>query len=187
MSFDHDFWEKVILLVLTAMVTGLGVPYILRRIEERRHREQKRFEAELARQNNIITAQAKLLEDLSRIVWRWRYLAKQVCYYAGDNAARYETAKQQYDEGVWDILHRFRIAISRSRRLVSEQAFGRLNALYSYVVHDVDGQISELIQGDEIDPDLARQISKRFSDEVSARLDDALDELAAELKLKVKA
>ncbi len=188
MYLTPDLFEKVFLLLLTALISGWGIPRLLKRIQERKLREQKLFEADLAWQAKIIEAQSRLLDDLSQLLWRWRYLAKKVVYYGAEqNRERFLLAGKQYEEGVWDILHTFRIQISRSRRLVSEPAFRRLDALYDYVVRDLDVAITAAIRdggvaGDHLDP-----LAHRFSEEVTQRLDAALDDLASEVKLKVKA
>ena len=140
------------------------------------------------REGKIIDAQAKLLDDLSRVLWRWRYLAKKVVYYAArKDADRYSDAAKNYEENVWDVLDQFRTEISRSRRLVSERAYERLDSLYDYVVHDLDVKITNVICGGGVDVEESSALAKRFSIEVSRRIDDAIDELAAELHLKVKA
>lgn len=188
MILNQGFLENIVLLVLTALITGFGIPWVLKRIEERKLREQKRFEADLARQGKIIDAQSKLLDDLSQLLWKWRYLAKKVVYYgAQENRERYDLARRQYDENVWDILNEFRAEISRSRRLVSERAYERLDSLYNYVVHDIDVKISDIIGQDGLDVKKSREMADRFSVEVSKKLDDALDDLASELNLKVRA
>lgn len=188
MILNQGFLENIVLLVLTALITGFGIPWVLKRIEERKLREQKRFEADLARQGKIIDAQSKLLDDLSQLLWKWRYLAKKVVYYgAQENRERYDLARRQYDENVWDILNEFRAEISRSRRLVSERAYERLGSLYNYVVHDIDVKISDIIGQDGLDVKKSREMADRFSVEVSKKLDDALDDLASELNLKVRA
>lgn len=184
----ESFLEKVLFLLLTALVTGFGIPYVLKTIEDRKFREQKKFEADLARQNKIIESQSKLLDDLSQLLWRWRYLAKKVVYYgAQQNKERYKTARQEYDENIWDILNEFRTEISRSRRLVSEEAYAKLDTLYDYIVSDIDIRITSLISRKEIDAKESGKIAQRFSKEVSQKLDDAIDDLASELHLKVKA
>jgi hypothetical protein len=188
MSLDQSFLQNIALLVLTALLSGFGIPYVMKRVEDRKLREQKKFEADLARQGKIIEAQSKLLDDLSALLWKWRYLAKKVVYYgAENNVERYDLAKKEYDEKVWDILNQFREEISRSRRLVSEQAYEHLDSLYKYVVHDLDAQISDIIRAKMIDVKKSEDIAERFSVEVSRKLDDAIDDLASELNLKVKA
>ena len=187
MSLSPTFLENIVLLILTALITGFGIPYVLKKVEARKLQEQKKFEASLIRQGKIIESQSKLLDDLSELLWKWRYLAKKVVYYGSEkNMERYDLARKQYDESVWDILQDFRAEISRSRRLVSENAFEKLNKLYGYVVYEIDQEISDLIKMEELDVERAIEIAQRFSEEVSKRLDDAIDDLASELNLKIR-
>ena len=58
---NESFLEKVLLLLLTGVLTGLLVPEVAARVAESRYRRQKVFEAELQRQTNILSAQAELL------------------------------------------------------------------------------------------------------------------------------
>jgi hypothetical protein len=177
--FSTDLIEKLILLAVAAVVTGLGVPWVLKRAEEKKLRKSK-----------IIEAQSQLLDDLSRILWKWRYLAKKVAYYASEaNREKFDTARREYDEGVWDLLNELRVQASKSRRLASEKAYKKLLKCYEYVVHDVDGQISALAKCDELNPPTikhARMLSERFTNEVSNQIDEIIDYLASELHLKVE-
>jgi hypothetical protein len=183
--FDQSFLQKIVLLVLTALITGFGVPYVLKRIDDRKLRGQKKFEADLARQGKIIEAQSKLLDDLSTLLWKWRYLAKKVAYYGYlGPMERYNLAKKEYDDNVWDILDQFRVEISRSRRLVSEHAYKNLNSLYEYIVYDIDDAVSEIIREVKLDVKKSEDMSVRFSNEVSKKLDDAIYDLASELHMK---
>lgn len=184
MNISESFVQQVTLLVLGALITGFGVPYVLRLIDARKMREQKKLEAELARQCKLLDAQSALLDEITKLVWAWRYLAKQVVYYGsrGDND-RYMAAKTKYEDGVWGLLDGLRTQISKARRLVSESAFERLNDLYGYVVHDVDLKVSDLACRAELDRAACSVLAQRFSAEVSGRLDDAIFELACELLL----
>src|SRR5262245_19387402 len=80
------FTEQIIILVLTAALSTFLIPLIFRWIdrpreerqkerEQQRNLEQKRVEADLARQSKIIDAQAAFLDDISQQLWRFRYLA----------------------------------------------------------------------------------------------------------------
>ena len=66
-------------------------------------------------------------------------------------------------------------------------AYEKLDSLYKYVVWDIDVKISALIGNEEPDEMESKKMADRFSTEVSKKLDDAIDELASELNLKVKA
>ena len=178
--------DKVLLLLLTALISGLGIPWVLKLIDERKSRERARFEAQLARQTKVLEAQASLLENLSQVLWKWRYLAKKVVYYgAHDRADHYARATKEYGEAVWDLLNDFRVQISKARWLVSQDAYGRLDALYDYVVHDVDVVVTEAARSAVPNPAICQPLAHRFSAEVTQRLDDAMDQLASALHLKV--
>jgi hypothetical protein len=56
MKLSQDFLEKVVILLLTAFLTGLLIPYVLKRVDEAKSKEQKILEATLARQAKIIDA-----------------------------------------------------------------------------------------------------------------------------------
>lgn len=186
MVFDQSLFEKVILLALTAIVSGLGVPWVLKCIDQRRTLDLRRAEAALARQTKIIEAQSKLLDDLAQALWQWRYLGKKVVYYADlDNREAYMLAVKEYEAKVWDVLNALRVHTSASRRLVSEDAYDRLVALYRYVVDDVDPAITDLVQTGALRTPESNMLANRFSGEVSDRLDEELDRLAAEVGLKV--
>jgi F0F1-type ATP synthase membrane subunit b/b' len=186
---DRAFLQQIVLLLLAALVSGFGIPLVMKVVEDRKLIKQKQFEADLARQEKLIAAQSKLLDDLTQILWKWRYLAKSVVYYRSRNdKERYDDAKKQYEEIVWNLLNEFRTEISRSRRLVSEGAFQNLNCLYDYVVHDLDLKISDLMsEGNSHVQEDCRRMADRFSKEVSEKLDQALNDLASELRLKIRA
>lgn len=63
MNLSQDFIEKALLLLITAALTGFLIPYILKIIDERR-----------ARQAKIIEAQSMFLDEISRLLWKWRYM-----------------------------------------------------------------------------------------------------------------
>jgi hypothetical protein len=80
------FLQNIALLGITALLTGLGVPYVLRVVDDRKTSQQKEREGELARQAKLIDTQAKFLDDLAGLLWRWRYMSMQVAYYGGGGA-----------------------------------------------------------------------------------------------------
>ena len=178
-----DFLGKLVLLVLGALLTGLGLPWVLRSIDSNKQRQQKVFESELARQTKLIDSQSALLDALTKIVWTWRYLAKEVVYYGAlAETDSYLKARAAYEERVWHLLGDLRTEISRARRLVSEAAFQELNQLYAYIVYDIDMKVRKLADAGEPDVLRCKELSDRFSNEVSARLDDALLELAKQFR-----
>jgi hypothetical protein len=109
MTLTPEFFQNVILLVLTVAFTGLLAPYILKKVDERksrellrldevRHREQKLFEAELVRQSKIIDAQALLLDALSNLVWKFQLNIIDVSYYQLNAPGLRAQAIKRYEE-----------------------------------------------------------------------------------------
>jgi hypothetical protein len=75
---SQDFLEKIVILLLTALLTGLLAPYVLKRIDDAKSVQQKILDADLARQAKVIEAQSKFLDDLTETLWSWRYLSMKV-------------------------------------------------------------------------------------------------------------
>ncbi len=198
MRFSQDFFEKSILLLVTALLTGLLVPYLLKKIDgrklraqkesdERKFREQKVFEAELARQNKIIEAQSKFLDDISQMLWKWRYMCVKVAYYGSDlNQEKYLLARKEFDDNIWSLFQSMRSEISRSRRLISDNAYRRLLTLYHDML-SIDEELSELIKIERLDESASKKylkLNNKIHSLVSGQVDESLNSIAAELRLK---
>lgn len=175
---SQDFIEKIVLLLVTASLTGFLVPYILKKIDERK-----------ARQNKIIEAQSKFLDDIAQALWKWRYMSMKVVYYAiPNNLKEYNIARKEYDEKIWEIFNQIRRDISISRRLVSEKAFQELLSFYAFMV-ELDKQISSLPISDELNKGIIKravELNGYFYTDVTSKIDKLVDYLASELDLKVK-
>jgi hypothetical protein len=153
-----SFVQSVLLLLLTAGLTGVGAPFILRRVDERRDRRQaqlneerlraqKVFEADLARQSKTIDAQVVLLETLSKMAWDFQMMALEPAYYAlSREEARFRDAAQRYDVESWACLGQVRAEISKARRLVSPGLFEQLLSYYYDTLIALDMETSDLIR-----------------------------------------
>jgi hypothetical protein len=185
--FDANFAQNVTLLALTAVVTGFLVPYILKEIESRKTLEQKDREAALARQEKLIDSQAALLDSLSQILWKWRYVCMRVAYYGAEGMEnQFDQAACTYDDEVWDIFDSFRGEISRSRRLISEDAYAKLLRIYKEQLVALDLELKQARA--QTASQLSRRaafldLNRRIYDETSRVIDDVLNDLAIELKL----
>lgn len=196
MILSSDFLEKVLLLVIASFI----VPFVLKFIDDRRSRrqkeadaaklkEQKIFEADLTRQGKIIEAQSKFLDDVTEMLWQWRYLAKRVVYYGTHNDIDgYTLAKNEYQRDKWPLLNKIRGEVSRSRRLVSENAYRELLQFYNFI-SDTDVEITRLTKTAVLNNEWraeATRLSALFSPGVSTKVDTILELLANELHLKFK-
>ena len=176
MNISKTFVEGIATLVVTAILSGFLIPYILKKIDDQKTRQSK-----------IIEAQAKFLDDISQLLWKWRYMCIKVAYYGSrDNEERYNTARKEYDEGVWDVLNQIRGEISRSRRLVSEKAYQELVALYREIV-ELDNKLSALMVNERLNEKQRQELSELnqfIYEQVTMKIDDMLNFLASELRLK---
>ncbi len=179
-----EFFQNIILLFLTVGSTGLLAPYVLQRIEERRHREQKLFEAELARQGKVIDAQASLLDELSGLLWKFQLSAIDVSYYhlnaASDQSLR-DRAIRKYEENAGETLAQIRAEISKSLRLTSPSLYEALKSLYYSDLLDADLRLRNLVEGKNSD---WLNFNGYMVYTLSIKVDDTLDLLARELRLK---
>lgn len=160
MDFSQDLIEKIIILIITAVLTGLIVPYISKKMDEMKAKSQKSFEADIARQDKIIEAQSRLIDDISRILWQWRYLSIKVAYYgSSDNNEKYDMIKKEYDESIWNILNQFRNEITKARMLASDDSYQKLLNFYEYIV-ELDKKISSLFQDNELNENQKMEFAK---------------------------
>jgi hypothetical protein len=185
-KFNQDFIEKIVILSLTAVLTGLMAPYVLKQVDEAKSVQQKILEADLARQAKIIEAQSKLLDDMTETLWKWRYLSMKVAYYGmGDRGPSYATALKDYDLQIWDVLSSLRFQITKSRRLASEDGYKVLVALYDRIV-DIDAQLTGTASGSPspAQAEEFQKLNKLLRWEMTEQLDEVVDLLAKELRLK---
>jgi hypothetical protein len=162
--------QSIIIVLVTGLFSGLLIPYILKKIESNRE---------------ILKARSLLLDELTNTLWNWRYLSKKVVYYAASGDERYPDVANDYEDKIWDMLNDFRIQTSKARRLLSEKAYIEFEAFYKYITHDIDVQVSSLIaqKDGKNHTKKATELSERFSEEVSKRIDDMLKKVAGEFGL----
>ena len=186
MTLSQDLLEKVALLLLTALLSGLLIPYVLKRVEEARRTEQKLLEADLARQSKLIEAQAEFLDELTDTLWSWRYLTIRVAYYGQNAQDKYVAAVSDYENQIWDVLFKLRKQTSKSRRLVSEETYKRLVELYDRVVGELDPELREAMSNLDSSERVAAlaKLNERLRWQETKNLDDVIDAIAAEVGLK---
>jgi len=187
MKLSQDFWEKIVMLLVTAAITGFLVPYILKRIDESKAIEQKRSEADISRQAKLIDAQSKFLDDTTESLWAWRYLSMKVAFNGSEEREeQYAKAVTEYEGQIWDVLSKIRNQTSKSRRLVSEKGYKRLVSLYKDIA-ELDGKLDRIVRGRLPSKERAealQPIQGALYGEMTQKLDETLDLLADEVHLK---
>lgn len=188
MNLGQGFLESIITLALTAATTGFLIPYIFKRIDERKLREQKRYEAEIARQAKIIESQVQLLENMAQLLWEYQLAAIAPSYY--DPVAQqdlYALAVKQYQEKTGSLFSKIRAEISKALRLTSSGTYEELKNLYYERLLPLDVRLNGLIKAQKVGEkrvDGWRDFNSFAVFQLSEIVDKALNNLARELRLK---
>jgi hypothetical protein len=128
-------------------LTGIIVPVVKFRMDQSRFEQQKKFEAELARQAEIGSARAQFLRDLVDPVWQFQLLALQVSY-DSHSAERFQAALAAYDEQSWHHLKRIRAIVGGARWFTSESAYRALTDFVDgWLIHEVDMELMKRRRG----------------------------------------
>jgi hypothetical protein len=137
--------DNLVLLGATALLTGILVPLITRRMDDRRLAQQRQAQEDLARDSKFIEAQTDFLSRLSTDLWRLAGKTLAVSYYAiSGSREQFTNAWQTYDSTSFEELFELRAHVSRSQRLVSDEAHGQLTELHRWWFGDLDPQLTAM-------------------------------------------
>ena len=177
-----SFGQNITLLLLTASLTGLLVPTIKGLMDDRRFRQQKRFEAEIARESAIIEAQVRLLDDLSTLLWEFVLSMISVSYYVvNSDPTRAEAAFEDYSDKASDRFGRTQAELSKANRLVPSKRVREFQELYRMLL-DLDKQLLSLANSG-LSPSQAWWQHHDMAFGVQGPLATALANLAADMQL----
>ena len=162
-----SFLEKAILLGLGVALTGLLVPIVKSYMDRASFEKQKTFEAQIARQADVIRAQTQFLTDFSDHIWEYHKISQKVSYarLSGDREA-YENALAVYRDALWDTLHKVRRAIGAARWFTSDAAHQALSSWYEDWFVRLEVRLRDLV---EKDPDDAQWSEHHTRVHVEAR------------------
>ena len=186
---SQTFVQSVALLLATAALTGLLVPWIKGKVDAKSHREQKKYEADLARQQKIIDAQATLLTDFADAAWGYHALLAQVTYYKLEGfyglkgqQGQYDTAFQVYDQKSWEFLSRLRVQMSKAQSLTERETQDHLEMLFRELL-DRDGDLSVMASRPDATAQEWQQLHTTIFWTLGAKIDGVLSRIAAEVEL----
>ena len=178
----NPFLEKIGILAATAAMSGLLIPVITQNMAHTRLLEQRQFETELARENEIIKAQVKLIENLSDLLWEYQLLAIEVTYYQPhEDQTNYIAAVADYDAKAGDLLGKIRSEISKSIRLTSLDTYDQLIEMYYGELIELDVNLRMLIEGASND---WHRLNQYAVFELSVKVDNLINDLAMQTNLK---
>jgi hypothetical protein len=174
--------DDLILLGATAALTGLLVPLIKGRMDQRRLGQERLAEEELRRDSAFIDLQNELLAELSAQLWEFAGLALAVSYYRIIGPTeRWESAWEKYDVESFSALVRLRAAVSRSQRLVSAGTHQQLEEMFRRWFADLDPRLSALARNTDATDDQWEQHHFGTMSELFTRTDRALDGVASDV------
>jgi hypothetical protein len=120
---SEGFWEKALLLIVGAALTGLLVPLVKTWIDRTTFERQKTFEAALARQADVIKAQTQFLNEFSHLIWEYHKTTQRVSYTRLYGSRKeYLSAVKDYEVANWELLSKIRGAIGAARWFCSDAA-----------------------------------------------------------------
>ena len=146
---SEDFAEKLLLLLIGAIVTGVMVPLIKSRMDHAKFKNQKKFEAEMSRQATVINAQKKFLEELSDLAWDFQLRVMEVTYTRSFGTEETFTAVfEKYDIDSWGLLREIRSTIGTARWFVDDATYQLLSEYYHEWIVAIDSSMMGLVRSD---------------------------------------
>jgi hypothetical protein len=172
MTADNS--QNIFILLLVAVITGFVLPALLKFFEII-------FTRRVNKKTEIRNKQLEIIELLTKVVWEWRFLGKQVCYYGCDykkskmDEERFRQAISDYNSKVWNIFTDIKAIKSRSIVWFSKSVPLEIESLYEYIKSDVDILLTMLVNdSNKKEADLSDDFYKMqafFSDEVSPEIE----------------
>jgi hypothetical protein len=148
-DLSGSFAENLILLLIAISLTGFLIPLLLKRIDAHREDSQTRMQAELARQDKVIDAQAAVLDTLAGLLWDYQRLAAEVLAAQSARLGRPEQrteAVRAYDTEAAALLGKLRAAISTLLRLAPRANYEEVLRLFTDTLLPFDDCLGELMR-----------------------------------------
>jgi hypothetical protein len=144
---EPGFLQKVLLLILGAVLTGLLLPVIKARMDHATFQAQKVFEAKLARQTAVIQAQQKFIEKLSGSIWKYHLTLLEITYDRVEkNDEKYRRDIEHYENLSWELLIEIRSLVASSRWFTKDSTYARLDSFYKTWILAVDTRLMRLVK-----------------------------------------
>jgi hypothetical protein len=131
---NESFAEKIVIIIITACITGLLIPYIFKKVGDSQ-----------ARNESMIQSQAKLFEDVTDALIKYQTLAIDVSFYrfpGQEDDNMYQKAYERYSENAPVFFSTMRTLIIKTKVLASPKQGEKLD---SFLVK-IAGQDVEIIK-----------------------------------------
>jgi len=177
MSPDNS--QHIFTLIIVAVITGFVLPALAKAFEIV-------FTTRVAKKTELRGKQLEIIEQLTKAVWEWRFLGKQVCYFGCDyktNENRFRLAITNYNERVWHIFTEIKALKSRSIVWYPELVPVEIEKLYEYIKSKVDAPMTELMEKSvDVNLDLSNECNEMqadFTNKVSPQIEKHIKAIAA--------
>lgn len=174
----QDNSQNILILLLVAVITGFVLPAITKAFEVV-------FIRRVDKKTELRNKQLEIIEQLTKYLWEWRFLGKQICYYGCAykiNEARFRLAIINYNERVWSIFTEIKAIKSRSIVWFPEFVPKEIEKLYEFIKREVDAPMTVLMEKSEnVELDLSKDFYKLqwyFTDKVSPRIEMSIKAIA---------
>jgi hypothetical protein len=130
------FWEKIALLLATAIVSGIVVPLIIKQTDESHSRRAA-----------VSQAQEQLFRDVSETMLTFETLALDVSWFGSigtKDSVNQQRAYVRYNERTVDLVARWRAQAARARTLTSPEVSKKLDAMLADVFRTQDSPMVSL-------------------------------------------
>jgi hypothetical protein len=144
-----SFLKNLVLSLLLIGLTSLLIPIVLKQIDDRKALDQQRLQAELARQDRIIDAQADVLDNLATLFWDYETFAADVLYSRHERFGQddwHQRAIDAYYTKSGPLLGKMRAEISTILRLAPRPTYEAFLRLYEEEVLAFDSCLLELMK-----------------------------------------
>lgn len=132
-----SFIEKTVILILTALSSGLLIPYVGDKIQESK-----------AQHEALAQAKTKLLDDITNTLVTYQYLAGDVSYYKGDTALASDKlqamAFERYSNKVVDLMAQWGVEIAKAKTLASPEVSAKLEKFMNKVLNEQEVKLVSL-------------------------------------------
>ena len=179
-----DLLQKIALLLIAALISGIAVPLIMKVITARMEESKKRIESSRIRNQAITSSQAKLLEEFSEVALTYETLALDVSWFGCTDSANKELQKKafdRYNEEIVDLHIRWRTLLIRSRLLTSGVTHQTMTDVFETTLVLQDSAIVRKYN-DTVDS-ACWEIQHQTNQEVLTRVNDVIATLATDMKL----
>lgn len=157
---SESFVEKFTLLALTVILSGILVPRIFAYFDARSVERQKTIEVMRLKNEAILQAQSKLLDEFSETALAYQTLALDVSWFKTrgvKNEALHEAAYKRYSERVVDLISKWRALASRAQTLASPEVSDKIDGFLVRVFSEQDTPMNVLHQNQARDEEWEAQ------------------------------